>query len=239
MQMGNLVREDRFTFRGNTLITATGSASDLPWRKNVAGSTPATIGPSGGDVELALTSFDGAQSCVLHMDDVLSYDIDELIAIDFVWSLTLSGSTPDVAFGVASTGLGETTVAGLEDSALFRVNGDSLALKAMTEVGGTTTSETSNQIVGGGDYFTSRIDFATGVKPFSDPRSLPNSGKGAITFLSGNPSNGRALEKLVSTEFDLSSYSGSVQPVALLAKGSGTDTCVLKIREICVQYKAS
>lgn len=240
MQLGNLTREVRFNFLGDFFVDAAGNDQSTPWRKSVAGTTPGVVAANGGAMKVELTSFSGAQSAVLHHDDVLSFDIDDLLYIEFIWQLTMTGSTPDIAFGLASTGVGETAFSGLENALLFRVNSDSLALKAVTRLGtDTAVSETSNHTVGGGEWLRSRIDLSTGAKALTDVATAPKAGKGAVKFYSGNPSEGRAMERLVSREFDMSGYSGSLQPVVFAAKASGAQTAVMNVREICVGYNVA
>lgn len=240
MQLGNATREIPFNFLGDTFVDVEGNSQPSPWRKNVAGSTPGVVERNGGSMKVELTSFSGAQSAILHHNDVLSFDIDDLLYFEILWQLTMTGTNPDIAFGLASTGKAETAFSGLENALLFRVNADSLKLKAVSRLGtDTAVSETSNQVVGGGEWITSRIDFTTGVQAISQVATAPKAGKGAVKFYSGNPSEGRATERLVSREFDLSGYSGSLQPVVLAAKTTSADTAVLNIKEIRIGYNVA
>ena len=240
MQVGNLSREKVFDFLGSPFFDVDTNDQSSPWRKSVSGSTPGVVAADGGAAKLELTSFNGAQSAALSHNDVLSFDIDKLNYLDIVWSLTMTGTVPDIAFGLASTGKGETAVSGLENALLFRVTGAGLKLKAHARLGtDAAVEESSNQVIGGGEILQSRISLESGVGAFAAVATSPKAGKGAVEFFSGDPANGRANEKLVSKQFDLSGYSGSLQPVALVAKASGAETAVLKLHEFRVGYNVA
>jgi len=103
MPNNRTTREDRYSFAGNQQIVATGSVSELPWRKVLVGS--ATVAGAADGMTLTLVSTNEAESARFSFDDVLSYDIDEILYAEFLVKLTSSTLTNSSAIiGMASAG---------------------------------------------------------------------------------------------------------------------------------------
>lgn len=226
---------DRFRFRGNILIPATASSDAGIWTKAITGAAPPTVAvASGGAVELALTADEQIQNACLYMGDVLPYDIDDLIRVDFLAKMSGTlGSASSIAFGLASAR--NDAIDSIATAALFRAIGNNTVVLE-TDDG---TNEVDDGSSGGETITTSykrfAIDFASGVKTQSPP-SASLGGKADIHFYISN-SNGSLRRVGQNSAHSMNAYSGNLQLLAQIQKTSSTNTGTLSILEVDVEYK--
>lgn len=227
-------RIDRYTFRGATAIPATASKDSGVWTKAITGAAPPTVGVvSGGAAALALTADVQIQNACLYMGDVLPYDIDDLIRVEFIAkvSQTLDAAT-SLAFGLASAR--NDAIDSIAQAALFRAIGSN-AVVFETDDG---TNEQDDDATGETittSYKRFAIDFATGVHTQAPP-ALSVGGKANIMPYIGN-SNGSLRRVCQNTLHSMAAYSGNLQLFAQIQKTSADDTGTLSIMEVEVEYK--
>lgn len=224
----------RYHFRGVQNIPAAGSGHAAPWVKTITGAAPPTCkGASLGALELALTADNQAQNVCLSFNDILSYDIDELIRVECICKITASlAAEVSAAIGVA--GARADAIDSIAQHALFRVIGNN------TLVVETDDGTTDNDDVATGDTLVATykrlvIDFATGVKTQSPP-ALSLGGKANVQFAVGNV-NGHLRRVARNTAFDMSAYSSGLQLYAQIQKTSSAAVGTLSILGFEVEVK--
>jgi hypothetical protein len=227
---------DRFRFRGNILIPATASTDAGIWTSAITGSGPPTVSVvSGGAAALALEATEEVQNACLYMGDVLPYDIDDLIRVEFLAKMSATlGSASSIAFGVGSARNDDPD--SITAAAMFRAIGNN-SIVCETDDG---TNEQDDDATG--DTITTSykrfvIDFASGIKTQSPP-SLSLGGKADIHFLMSGAYGSGALRRVCAgTAHSMNAYSGNLQLFAQIQKTSSTNTGTLSILEIDVEYK--
>ena len=219
---------DHFSFRGNCLPVETGTASESPFRKKTVGSAAAT-GDAGG-LKLSLEATDEAQNLCLYFDNILSYDLDKLISIE-VWGTFeavdgVAGSS--IAIGMASAR--NDAIDSIAHAAMFRIeNSLDLFLESDDAVNDVDDIDSGLDLVSGelwqfGIYFTEK------VKSVSPGPSL---GK-QVNFRAGKDQ----LKEVGSTQsFDMSNYSGGLQPFIQVQKPGGDDVVSFTVRDIFVKHQ--
>lgn len=226
---------DRFRFRGAMLIPATASSDAGLFTKAITGAAPPTVSvPSGGAAALAMTVDTQVQNACLYMGDVLPYDIDDLIRVEFIAkvSQTLDAASM-LAFGV--TGARNDAIDSIAQAALFRaIANNTIVLE---------TDDGTNEVDDGGSdgglittsYKRFVIDFASGVKTQSAP-SLSLGGKADVQFYIDN-ANGSLRRVAKNTSHSMAAYSGNLQLFAQIQKTSADDLGTLSILQVEVEYK--
>lgn len=225
---------DRFTFRGGIVIPAAGSGTGSPFVQTITGSGPPTIlVVSGGACELALEATSEVQNASLTMDDVLPYDIDDLLRVEFIAKMsgTLS-SDSSIAFGVGSARNDDPD--SISEAAMFRaINDNDIVLESDDGTNEQDDDDSGDTITT--SYKRFAIDFGSGVKTQSPP-SASLGGKGNIHFLMDN-SNGSLRRVGKNTHHSMNAYAGNLQLFAQIQKTAATDVGTLSILEIDVEYK--
>lgn len=222
---------DVFRFVGAQEYIASGSASELPWRKTLVGS--ATVGNVAGGVELELVTTAEGESARLSFGDILSYDIDDLVSIEFLFNLTSAAFTNSTVFlGMASAG--NATIDTIGEMAGFRMDA-TLALKAESDDGTNNNDDVATGLtLTSGLWTRARIDFATGVQTVGPP-GISKGGKGCLLFSAGQGAVRPVLRN--STLFDMSNYTGGLQPYVQYQKALSADAGTLVIKEILVETR--
>jgi len=226
---------DRFTFRGALSPPAVASRQGIWCQKiTAAAGSPTVASVSGGSMDLAMDNTFEVQNLCLYMGDILPYDIDDLIRVEFLAKVSASlDATVTAILGVASARNDDPDL--IADAALFKLAGSN-TLVVETDDG---TNEVND---GSADGFTLSttykrlaIDFATGIKSQSAP-SLSTGGKSDIRFLASN-TNGSLRRVGKNTSHSMAAYSGNLQLIAQIQKTSGTATGTLSLLEALVEYK--
>lgn len=228
--------KDVLQFRGEHTIPAAGSGNGplgLVKADTSSSGSPTMKGVSGGGLALTLASTSEVENLCLYQGDVLPYDIDDLIRVEFVCKISASlDSSVQAAWGVASAR--NDAIDSITEAALFRVVGDNNVV-VETDDGTNNNDDKSTGETLAASYKRFAIDFATGIKTQSPP-SLSLGGKGDVRFYMDN-ANGQLRRVASGTAFDMSNYAGNLQLFAQLQKTAGTEVPVLTIGEICVEYK--
>ena len=208
--LGDLPADDQDTqieyfedFLGAELNT-----TDGPWKVvDVGNATEAMVTDAhGGEYALTLTSTSEAQDAVLYQGDRKTFDIDSKLVFECRAKVTTPGTGVTVVLGLA--GDHNLDKDSITENAWFRLEGG-LDLLVETDDGTTDNDDqdtTANLV--SGTYYVFKIDLTdpSDVKFYLDNQQL-----------------------LLSTTFDVSAFSGRLQPYFSLDKGSGTGTGSLTI----------
>lgn len=200
--------EDDF-FGGGTLST---SGQGDPWVATITGSATAAYvdGSSSGEVTLDNESTGEIQNTCLSFGDKLAMDIDKIQGAEFRVKMNQAAldATTSLAFGLA--GDRNAAIDSIAQAALFRVIGaDSTTAVVVESDDGTNNNDdvaTGQTLINA--YKTFKIDFSQGT---SDVRFYMDDANGLRRVASG-------------TTFDMSNYTGSLQPFVQLQKTSDTNT---------------
>lgn len=232
--MSKQTRKLIYNFRGAQAPPLTASRDGGIWTKadtSAAGSPTVQTGNDG--MELTLTNTNEVQNICLLMGDVLPFDIDDLIAVEWLAKVTAAlPATVTAAFGVASAR--NDTLDSVAAHAWFRLQGSN-ALLVETDDGTTDLDDKATGFNLSTTFRRCRIDFAQGV--FSqDPPSLSKGGKAHVQFHVSNDT-GSLRRVATGTRFDMSAYSSGLQLLAQLQKTAAADVATLTLLEAMVEYR--
>ena len=182
---------------------------------SVAG-TPTYLCVSGGGLALAFTALEEAQNVCAYTNDVLPFDIDELQHVEMDVKLSGMASATSLAFGIA--GARNDALDSVAQHAWFRMEGGTSTTLVVVETDdGTNDNDdkaTTKTLSSTAKRF--RIDFTNGT---SDVRFYIDDDRVAAT-----------------TTFDMSNYTGNLQPFIQLQKTASTNAGTLTILRYRVQY---
>jgi hypothetical protein len=173
-------------------------------------------GALSGEVALDFDSQSEAQNVCLSMRDILQFGIDELLGVE--WRVKMNqaavDSTTSVAIGMA--GDRNDAIDSIAQTALFRVIGADSTTAVVVE---TDDGTNNNDDVATGEtlinaYKRLRISFAKGT---ADVRFFMDD------------SNGALKQVATATTFDMSNYTGALQPYVQIQKTADTNTDGLTI----------
>lgn len=225
---------DRFIFPGNCVVPAVGSPDGQPWRKSLTNN--ATVANAGGYATLTLTNANEAQNAPLYFGDELTYDIDDLIAVEFWATLQASlASTVKARLGLASARNADPD--SIAQSIFFGVNGSGSAnaLHCESDDGTNETAATATGLGFAADrLYKFVIDFTAGVVSGSPSVG----GKYDVHMLATN-ARGQLRRVCDQTRFNMGAYTGKLQPFFQIQKTAATDTGVLKLAELRVRRRQS
>lgn len=232
MSIKNLIVEE-FVFSGHMRPPVVGSPDSGIWRRAITGAAPPTVQTdAAGLMKLSLTADSQVQNACLYFGDVLSYPIDLLVQVDFYAALTATFAAANIAsFGVCSARADdpEATTA----HAMFKCAGSNAAVISTDD----NVRDTSNVATGyelGTTLRRFTMEFASGVQSRLGAPSL--GGKANVLFSMDND-RGQLRRVGQAQLFDMSGYTGNLQPFAQIQKTSGTTTGVLSIQRITVTRK--
>jgi hypothetical protein len=184
------------------------NTTDGPWKVvDVGDASQGVVSDAhGGEFALALAATSEAEDAVLYHGDTRNFDIDSKPLIEFRAKVVTPGSGVTAVFGLAGDhDLDKDSVA---QHAWFRLQGG-LDLLLETDDGAADIDDIDSEVnLVSGTYYTFRIDL-------TDPAD--------VKFYVGNSRVGSG------TTFDMSSFSGRLQPYFSLDKASGTGTATLTL----------
>lgn len=236
--MPKFKRTKLWSFRGANDPPAHGSRDGGDWaqRTVLTAGTPTVLCGNDG-MALTLDNTNEAQQAALYLADVLPFDIDELVSMQFVAKLDAApAASVVVVAGLA--GAYNATEDSIAQNAWFRLQGSS-ALLCETDDG---TTDKDDIAADGLTLTTSwrrfKIDFSAAPQTVAPP-GISKAGKGNVQFHVGN-ADGMMQRVARGTLFDLSAYSGGLQPFFSIRKTAATATGVLYIDEVelCYESKA-
>lgn len=198
--------------------------------KAITGAAPPTVSGAAGGMALALTATNEAQNACFYQGDVLAYDIDDLIRVDFWAALTAAFAAANtVSFGLASAR--NDAPESITALALFKCVGNNNVVVStddnVTDLTDKATGDTLSTVL---KRF--QIDFGSGVHTQAPP-ALSLGGKANVQFLMDN-GRGQLRNVAAGTRFDMSGYSSGLQLFAQIQKTAGVTTGTLTIPRIRV-----
>lgn len=212
---------ERYLFRGAFTPPLVASASGFPWcyKLTKTAGSPAVVGTAGvlahtldaqAEVEVAKSYF----------GDQLSYPIGKLKRVRFWASLTASSFTPITAF-LGMTGNANDTLSSIGQFAVFKVTGSS-SLVIDTKDGTVTNTGISTGSIAwsGGTVKQFEIDFSKGT--------------GDVRFFVDN-ADGDLRPVAAKKTFDMSNYTGNLQPYVQVQKSSNGATATLNLVRVDVE----
>lgn len=232
--MSRQTRRYVYDFRGHMLFPPIGSGAGSPFATVISadgGGQPTVKGATGGGLALAFNAVADVQIVSLYQGDILPWDIDDLIRVEFLAKAVATlDSTTQMAFGLASAR--NDAIDSIAEAALFRVIGNN-NIVVETDDGTNNNDDVATGQVMGATLQRFAIDFATGVST-NEPPSLSTGRKSNIQFFCGN-ANGSLRRVASGTRFDMSNYSGGLQLFAQIQKTADSNVDSLTIMEIAVE----
>jgi len=225
---------DRYSFRG---AMTGGAAGWGPWAiaDTSAAGTPTYTGANLGGFFMANDAQDEVQNICLSFGNVLSYDIDDLIAVEFIaqCSATLN-AVCTIVMGVGSARNDDPDA--VAANAWFRLEGSNALLVESDD--GTNDNDdvaTGQTLVNAWKRF--RIEFAEGVFTASPP-TLSVGGKGDVRFYVDD-GRGRMRRVAANTRFNMENYAVGLQPIIQLQKTGSANIGTVGVLEYSVEYKVT
>lgn len=205
-------------FAGASVTFPTAANIGTPWLTAVTGAAPPTHLRNAGEAVLSLTSADQAQILSLHHGNALSFDIDDLQIVEMRVQLNAALTSGLIlTFGVGSARADDADavaahatfrmVAATSTTAVFVETDDSVR-----DIDDITTGQTLGTI-----YKRFKIDF-TG-------------GKSNVKFYIDG------AQVATTQVFDMSGYSGGLQPIIQLQKASGTGANICRVDYVRIQSR--
>jgi hypothetical protein len=228
-------RKKIYDFRGQHLVPVAASGVGSEWVKadtSSAGS-PTVQGVSGGGLALTLAATSEVENICLYMGDVLPYDIDDLVRVEFIAKCTASLDASIIAtFGLGSARADDTD--SIATNAMFKLAGSN-SVVCETDDGTTDKDDIATGDTLSTTFKRFAIDFSEGCLTQSAP-SLSLPGKADVRFYMGN-ANGSLRRVGAGTQFNMNAATGNLQLFAQLQKTSGTPVATLTILEASVEYR--
>lgn len=225
---------DDFRFNGAMAPPLAASADGGPWVTAItktAGSP--TIQAANGKMKALMTSDSEIQNLCLYFGDNLAYDIDDLIAAEFWVDVpdSLDAAT-SIAVGLCSARNDDPD--SLAANAMFRLIGNNNLL-VETDDGTNDNDDVATGLTLKASTRKLTIDFATGVKTVAPPGSCVG-GKGNVLFMAENESGlNRSVAK--TTQFDMSNYSGGLQPFVQIQKSAAVSVNYVQLKRVRIEYR--
>lgn len=197
-----------YDFFGQGTFTAT-AADNAPFIITDTSSSGAPTyayvdGSATGELKVDLASTNEVENVCVSMGDVLQYDIDNLVEVEYRIKMNQAALTSGTSLAFGVTGDRNDAIDSIAQLALFRViAADSTTLVVCESDDGTTDKD----------------DIATGktlINAYKDFKISFACGKGDVRFfIDGEP-------VATATTFDMSAYSASLQPFMQLQKTATT-----------------
>jgi len=208
--------EDDF-FGGGTFGTSASEGDAWVIADTSSSGTPTYVrvdGSSSGEAKLTLASTAEVENVCLHHGDTLNFDIDKIDHAEFrvKQGQATIDSTTSITFGL--TGDRNDAIDSIAQNIVFRLIGDNNVV-VETDDGTTDTDDKSTGKTLSNTYKKFRIDFSNGT---SDVRFFIDGERVAAT-----------------TTFDMSGYTGSLQPFIQIQKTSDTNTDAVVVDYVYIE----
>jgi hypothetical protein len=206
-------------FFGTAATFPTSADPATPWLVDITGAAPPTHVRNAGAAILSLEATSQVQLLALHHGDALSFDIDDIQRVEMRVKIGASTFTSGsiLVFGVCSTR--NDTADSAAESAWFRMEGANSTTVVYCE---------------SDDGTTDRNDISTGV-------ALGTTYKRFVIDFTGGKSNIKfyidGVRVASTTTFDMSAYTGSLQPIIQLQKAANTNADVCTIDYVKIVAK--
>jgi hypothetical protein len=197
--------------------------------------SPAVASVSGGTIDLALDNANEVQNLCLYMGDILPFPITDIVRMEF--SAKLSASLAAAVSGFMGLGSARNdAIASIAQRIGFGFSGSN----AITVDGVDGTNSQTGKATGYSLSTTLRrfaIDFSMGSL-YQSPPSLSKGGIADVRMFMSNDKN--ALNGVVpGTRFDLSAYSGNLQPIFQIQKTANAATGTLSLFDGWIEVRVA
>lgn len=227
----NRTKTLRYDLRGYVPETSAGS-SNLIYADTSASGSPTVTGVDGGGVRMTLASTSEVEVLTLYLGDILAFPIAKLQAIRGLVSASASfDSSVIAAFGVCSAINADLDA--IAAAAMFKAAGSN-ALVAETDDGVNNVDDISTGLSLGTTPQWLGINFEQGFQRNSPPQ-LPK-GHGSNVMFYGEKNRIGYQKVAPTTSFDMSNYTGNLQPFLRLQKSASTAVPWLQLDELEIDY---
>lgn len=209
--------EDMFVGHRSYSATATSNAGH-GWDVAATGSGTVAGVDGGRGVSIDNESTGEVQNTCLYWGDILGIDIDDIIEASFWVKMNQATLDATSMFAIGLTGDRNDAIDSIAQAAIFRLIGASAAVLVETDDGTNNNDDVATGATLGTTTKRLTISFATGK---SDVRF----------FIDGQP-------VATGTTFDMSAYSGALQPLAQLQKTSDTNTDGVTIERVRITARS-
>ena len=198
-------------FEGTSVTFPTSANIGTPWLVDTTGAAPPTFLRNGGNAILSLEATSQIQIIGLHHGDAKTFDIDDIQRVEMRAKLgaTTFTSGSILVFGVS--GDRNDTADSMAESAWFRMEGANSTTLVYCE-----TDDGTNE----------KNDISTTV-------TLSTTYKEFVIDFTGGKTNVRffidGVRVCASTTFDMSAYTGNLQPMIQLQKAANTNADVFTL----------
>ncbi len=229
-------RTCRYDFRGAHAVSEVDSGGVDPRfpfvkKTTATGGTPTVAGIDGGGIRLQLDPTDEVQNLCVFLGDVLAFQISEIISIDIIArTVALLDTNTQLAFGLASSR--NDDIDAITEAALFRcIGSNDIVLE--TDDGATDIDDLSTGFTLAGVWKRHQISFASRVST-NEPPSL-STGRGSNLEFYATNGYGSSRRVASGKRFNMSNYTGGLQPFVQIQKSSGTSTDYLDVLEVGIE----
>jgi hypothetical protein len=232
--MSKKVVEKHWNFidEGPGVVAAYNSAGNSPWVKRVTGSATCAGGSSG--ITLALDATSEAQITNLYMNDILSYDIDDILAFGFVAQTSVAlGANARFAFGLGSAY--NATLDSVAANAWFIGAGSSAVLCESDDGTNDYDDKSTGQTLAAA-FKRFEIDFSSGLGG-ATVTGTQTGGKGNVKFSMSSGRDNAMIPVATGTRFNMENYSSGLQPMFQLQKSSSTNLGSVIIHSAWIRYR--
>jgi peptidoglycan hydrolase-like protein with peptidoglycan-binding domain len=231
--MSRQTRQYVYDFRGHLGIPLTASGAGTPWVKADTSSSgsPTVGGLLGGGLRMLLESTSEVQNLCLYFGDVLAFDIDEIIRAWFIMKTVATlDSTTQIAFGLA--GNRNDAIDSIAQAALFRCIGDNDVV-VESDDGTNDNDDVASGLTLAATWKRFEINFAERITT-QEPPSLSLGRKSNVGFYGAND-NGSLRRVASGTRFDMSNYTGGLQPFLQIQKTADVNVDNLDVLEVGIE----
>ena len=231
--MSRQTRQIRYDFRGELALAAAGSGAGGPFVKadTSAAGAPTVGGLLGGGVRMLLAATSEVENLCIFMGDVLPFDIDEIISVEFIAKTVASvNATSSLAFGLCSAR--NDVIDNLTNHASFRCIGSN-AVVVETDDGTTDRDDIATGLTLGTTWKRFKMDFAS-RNTTMDPPSVSLGRKSNIEFYGAND-NGSLRRVASGTRFDMSAATSGLQIYAQLQKTADVNVNSFDLLEVTIE----
>lgn len=198
-----------------------------------AAGAPSCAAVAGGPMQLLLANNNEIESACLYQGNILPFDINDLIRVEFLVRLSVALTANDqFVIGVGGTQNADPTL--VAQAAMFRLTGNANILidtrDGTNTVAGAATGETLAAV-----YKRLVIDFASGNLTQSPPGASVG-GLGDVRFFASNV-NGSLRRIAAGTRFRMDAFAGNLQIIAQLQKAAAVSVPAAQILGIDVELK--
>lgn len=215
----------------------TASGDGKPWVKTDTSSagSPTMLTTAAGLV-CTLAATNEVENMCLSFGDILTFDIDQLVTAKF--DVSVAGIDANTTFVIGMASARNDTPDSVAAHAWFRIEGSAStsALLVETDDGTNDNDDKATGFTLGSTSLQLCIDFKSGILTQAPP-SAPLGGKANVQFSAQN-SSGLLRRVADRTLFNMSNYSGGLQPIVQLQKASGTGTPSFTLRGVEITYLA-